>query len=268
MNLSFIIKNTHTNQLVRYSILFYWSLFWLFNIIDKIIGGSLFLWVGRDRFAQFQKFFASAGLESPGIANFALIIAAGLEVFAFIFFIGSLLYLLKKKIDTSRSWFFIGIVLTLITFTIFSIGDHIFGDRFELLEHTLFWFLTLFSWVAFIRLENHSETVKTLLTKKQILSVSLISFLLVTTTCFSIFSYNYNFFSRRTDALTAEPVGDNIYKVSFPFLGGSVVFEKTIDQFKSENPTKKINHIYTVPNPLRLKKADGLIFYIMTEDKL
>ena len=268
MNLSFIIKNTHTNQLVRYSILFYWSLFWLFNIIDKIIGGSLFLWVGRDRFAQFQKFFASAGLESPGIANFALIIAAGLEVFAFIFFIGSLLYLLKKKIETSRSWFFIGIVLTLITFTIFSIGDHIFGDRFELLEHTLFWFLTLFSCVAFIRLENQSETVKTLLTKKQILSVSLISFLLVTTTCFSIFSYNYNFFSRRTDALTAEPVGDNIYKVSFPFLGGSVVFEKTIDQFKSENPTKKINHIYTVPNPLRLKKADGLIFYIITEDKL
>ena len=26
------------------------------NIVDKIIGGSLFLWVGRDRFAQFQKF--------------------------------------------------------------------------------------------------------------------------------------------------------------------------------------------------------------------
>ena len=104
--------------------------------------------------------------------------------------------------------------------------------------------------------------------KKQIILVFVISLILVSTTCFSIFSYNYNFFNRRTDALPAEQVGDNIYKVSFPFLGGSVVFEKTIDQFKSENPTKKINHIYTVPNPLRLKKADGLIFYIMTEDKL
>ena len=267
MKYSYINKKIATNQLIRYSILFYWSIFWLFNIIDKIIGGSLFLWVGRDRFAQFQKFFASAGLESPWIANFALIIAAGLEVFAFVFFTGALLYFLKKKIETSRAWFFIGIVLTLITFTIFSIGDHIFGDRFELLEHTLFWFLTLFSWVAFIRLENHSKTEKTPLTKKQILSVSLISFLLVTTTCFSIFSYNYNFFSRRTNALIAEPVGENIYKVSFPFLGGSVVFEKTLHKFKLENPTKKINHIYTVPNPLRLKKADGLIFYIMTEDK-
>ena len=267
MKLSFISKNTPTNQLVRYSILFYWSIFWLFNIVDKIIGGSLFLWVGRDRFAQFQKFFASAGLESPAIANFALIIAAGLEVFAFVFFSGALLYFLKKKIETSRTWFFIGIVLTLITFTIFSIGDHIFGDRFELLEHTLFWFLTLFSWVAFIRLENSSETEKMVINKKQLILVSVISLMLVSTTCFSIFSYNYNFFSRRTDALVAHPVGENIYKVSFPFLGGSVVFEKTIDQFKSENPTKKINHIYTVPNPLRLKKADGLIFYIMTEDK-
>ena len=268
MKLSFISKNTPTNQLVRYSILFYWSIFWLFNIVDKIIGGSLFLWVGRDRFAQFQKFFASAGLESPAIANFALIIAAGLEVFAFVFFTGALLYFLKKKIETSRTWFFIGIVFTLITFTIFSIGDHIFGDRFELLEHTLFWFLTLFSWVAFIRLENNSEKENMAINKKQIILVFVISLMLVSTTCFSIFNYNYNFFRRRTDALPAEQVGDNIYKVSFPFLGGSVVFEKTIDQFKSENPTKKINHIYTVPNPLRLKKADGLIFYIMTEDKL
>lgn len=267
MKLSFISKNTPTNQLVRYSILFYWSIFWLFNIVDKIIGGSLFLWVGRDRFAQFQKFFASAGLESPAIANFALIIAAGLEVFAFVFFTGALLYFLKKKIETSRTWFFIGIVITLITFTIFSIGDHIFGDRFELLEHTLFWFLTLFSWVTFIRLENSSETEKIVINKTQLILVSVISLMLVSTTCFSIFNYNYNFFSRRTNALAAQPVGENIYKVSFPFLGGSVVFEKTIDQFKSENPTKKINHIYTVPNPLRLKKADGLIFYIMTEDK-
>ena len=267
MKFSFNENKILNNQLVRYSILFYWSIFWLFNIVDKIIGGSLFLWVGRDRFAQFQKFFASAGLESPAIANFALIIAAGLEVFAFVFFSGALIYFLKKKLETTRTWFFIGVVLTLITFSIFSIGDHIFGDRFELLEHTLFWFLTLFSWVAFIRLEKNSEKEEMTFTKKQILSVSVISFLLVTTTCFSIFSYNYNFFSRRTDALTAEPVGENIYKVSFPFLGGSVVFEKTLDQFKSENPTKKINHIYTVPNPLRLKKADGLIFYIMTEDK-
>ena len=80
-------KNTiPTNQLIRYAILVYWSIFWLFNIVDKLIGGSHFLWVGRDRFAQFQRFFASAGIDSPFIADFALVIAAGLEIFAFVFF--------------------------------------------------------------------------------------------------------------------------------------------------------------------------------------
>ena len=256
-----------SNELFKYAILVYWSLFWLFNIIDKIIGGSLFLWVGRDRFAQFQKFFASAGLESPIIANIALVVAAGLEIFAFVFFTGALIYYFRKNRESSRSWFFIGICLTLATFTIFSIGDHIFGDRFELLEHTLFWFLTLFTWVAFIRLDRNETKKDSIINKKQLSIASIFSLVLVITTSTSIFSYNTNHFSRRTDALRAEKVGENTYKVSFPFLGGSTVFEKSIDKFKKENPKKKINHIYTVPNPLRLKKADGLIFYILTEDK-
>ncbi len=267
MNLPFIDNKISTNKLIKYSILFYWSIFWLFNIVDKAIGGSQFLWVGRDRFAQFQKFFASAGLESPIIANSALTVAAALEVFSFVFFTGALIYFLLKKIETSKAWFFIGIILTLITFTIFSIGDHVFGDRFELLEHTLFWFLTIFSWVAFNRLEDNISSDGASIGKKQIIVASIVSLLIVTTTCFSIFDYNKNYFSRRTDALSAEQVGDNVYKVSFPFLGGSVVFEKTIEKFNTQFPNKKINHIYTVPKPLRLKKADALIFYIMTEDK-
>ena len=256
-----------TNQLVRYAILFYWSIFWLFNIVDKFIGGSLFLWVGRDRFAQFQRFFASAGLDSPLIADAALIIAAGLEVFAFVFFTGALFHFLRKKEDIARSWFFVGIIFTLITFTVFSIGDHVFGDRFELLEHTLFWFLTLFSWIAFIRLNKKNSTEEIALGKKQLILTSLVAIILVSITSISIFSYNTNHFSRRTDALQTEKVGENIYKVSFPFLGGSTVFEKSIAKFKTEHPSKSINHIYTVPNKLRLKKADGLIFYILTDDK-
>ena len=256
-----------TSQLIRYAILFYWSLFWLFNIIDKFIGGSLFLWVGRDRFAQFQRFFASAGLDSPLIADAALIVAAGLEVFAFVFFTGALFHFLRKKEEISRSWFFVGIIFTLVTFTIFSIGDHVFGDRFELLEHTLFWFLTLFSWIAFIRLNNKNRTEEIVLEKKQLIITSLVAIVLVSLTSVSIFSYNSNHFSRRNDALQSEKVGENIYKVSFPFLGGSTVFEKSIAKFKTEHPSKSINHIYTVPNKLRLKKADGLIFYILTDDK-
>ena len=55
------------------------------------------------------------------------------------------------------------------------------------------------------------------------------------------------------------------YKVRF-VLGGSTVFEESIRQFKTEHPNEAIDHIYTVPQPLRLKKADALIFYISTDD--
>jgi hypothetical protein len=254
-------------ELLRFAIIAYWSIFWLLNCVDKLIGGSMFLWVGRDRFAQFQKFFDSAGLESPAIANTALVVVAGLEVFAFVFFVGSLLYYLKQKKEASRSYFFIGIVFTLAIFTLFSIGDHVFGDRFELLEHTLFWFLTLFSWVLFIRLDRLPSSETTQQSKKQLFAASFVALFLVMVTSFSIFQYNSNFFYRRTDAVNSEKVGENIYKFAFPFLGGSTVFEKSIAKFKKEHPNERIDHIYTVPNELRLKKADALVFYVITEDK-
>ena len=255
------------NQLIRGAILIYWSIFWMFNIVDKVIGGSMFLWVGRDRFAQFQKYFASAGLEAPIVADVALIFAAALEVFAFVFMTGALMFYLKRQLKEARSWFLMGIFLTLATFTFFSLGDHLFGDRFELLEHTLFWFMTLASWVIFVRLEGADEVAGGYLSRRQATIAALIAGALIVTTSLSIFNYNEGYFYRRSASITAEPVGEDLFKVSFPFLGGSTVFEKTIEQFMVEHPTKRIDHIYTVPNPLRLKKADALIFYIITEEK-
>lgn len=255
------------NQLIRGAILMYWSIFWLFNIVDKVIGGSMFLWVGRDRFAQFQKYFASAGLDAPIVADVALMVAAALEVFAFVFMTGALFFFLKGCLKETRSWFFMGILLTLATFTLFSLGDHLFGDRFELLEHTLFWFMTLASWVIFKRLEGVDQDHSGGVNRPQVIAAALLACVLVGSVSLSIFDYNKDYFYRRTAPIAAEPVGEDLFKVSFPFLGGSTVFEKTIAQFVEEHPTKRIDHIYTVPNPLRLKKADALIFYIITEEK-
>ena len=249
--------------------LVYWSLFWLLNSLDKFIGGSHFLWVGRDRFAQFHKFFASAGLDAPIIADLSLIVAAGLEVFAFVFFTGALIFYLKKSVDEARTWFFVGIALTLIIFTIFAIGDHVFGDRFELLEHTLFWFITLISWVVCNRIQKVSLPQMSGLKKSRVLVLlaSIVAGLLLLLTNASIFNYKSQAFVQRSAPIDAEVVGENLYKVSFPFLGGSTVFEKSIALFKETYPNKRIDHIYTVPDPLRLKKADALIFYIITTEK-
>jgi hypothetical protein len=255
------------NQLIRYLILIYWLLFWLLNILDKIIGGSHFLWVGKDRFAQFERFFDSLGLGSPIIASVALIITAGLEIFAFVFFSGALYYLIKKKIDSARSWFFIGVVLTLIIFTYFSIGDQIFGDHIELLEHGIYWFITLLSWVIFIRIDKSKIVDDFSIKRKQFLVAIALMVILISITTFSIFRHNQTSFIKRTEALKAMQVGENRYKFSFPFLAGSKAFENTIAKFKEDNPTLRIKYIYTAPTPLRLGEADGLIIYVQTDSK-
>ena len=162
----------------------------------------------------------------------------------------------------ARTWFFVGVLLTMATFTFFSLGDHLFGDRFELLEHTLFWFISLVSWVAFTRLKDVHMPA---LSRHKPSGAFVVAATLVLATSISIFRHNDRFFHLRTSAVEAVQVGDHLYKVSFPFLGGSTVFEESIRLFKATHPGETIDHIYTVPNPLQLKKADALIFYISTE---
>ena len=254
-------------DLIRYFILIFWSLFWFLNVIDKLIGGAHFLFVGKDRFATIERFFDSLGLGNPIYANIALIITAALEIFAFVFFFGALLHFIKKNIDATRSWFFIGIVLTLSTFTYFSIGDQIFGDHSELLEHGIYWLITILSWIIFIHLDKIQIFDNFSIPKKQFLVATAVTIMIVAATTFSIFRHNQTSFIERTQAVNAIKIDDNKYKISFPFLAGSTAFENSIAKFKKDNPTLSINYIYTAPKPLRLAESDGLIIYIQTENK-
>jgi hypothetical protein len=254
-------------DLIRYFILIYWILFWLFNVVDKIIGGAHFLFVGKDRFAQMQRFFDSIGLDNPIIANIALIITSGLEIFAFVFFTGALFHFKRKNVDTSRSWFVIGIFFTLTTFTYFSIGDQIFGDHFELLEHGLFWFITVLSWIIFTRIDKIYLFDNFSIGKKQLIAASVFTILITTVTTLSIFWHNHTSFIERSQAVETVKIANNKYKIKFPFLAGSKAFENSIAKFKEDYPTLGINYIYTAPTPLKLAESDGLIIYIQAESK-
>jgi len=254
-------------DLIRYFILSYWTLFWLLNVIDKMIGGAHFLFVGKDRFAQMERFFDSIGLGNPIFANIALIITAGLEIFALVFFAGALYHFKRKNIDATRSWFFIGIILTLTTFIYFSIGDQIFGDHFELLEHALFWFITLLSWIIFIRIDKIQIFDNFSIDKRQFILATIFTLLLFAVTTFAIFWHNHTSFIERTQAVNAVKIDENKYKVKFPFLAGSKAFENSIAKFKTDNPNLNITYIYTAPTPLRLAESDGLIIYIQTQTK-
>jgi hypothetical protein len=254
-------------DLIRYFILIYWILFWLLNVVDKVVGGAHFLFVGKDRFAQIERFFDSIGLGEPSFANIALMVTAGLETFALVFFCGALYHFAKKNIDATRSWFFIAIVLTLITFTYFSIGDQVFGDHFELLEHGLFWFIALLSWIIFIQVDKIQLFDRVAIGKNQFLASTVLIVFIAAITTVAIFWHNHTSFIERTQAVEAIQITENKYKIKFPFLAGSKAFENSLAKFKADHPTLSINYIYTAPNTLRLAESDGLIIYILTEEK-
>ena len=74
-------------NILRFSILFYWTFFWGLSVLDKIIPDVHHLWVGKDFFALFVKFFGSLGLKDPIFATLALAFISSLEGLNFVFYL-------------------------------------------------------------------------------------------------------------------------------------------------------------------------------------
>ncbi|MEK7510523.1 MAG: hypothetical protein AAB567_03165 [Patescibacteria group bacterium] len=135
---------------VRFGVVIFWTLFWLFNVIDKFIGGSIFLWVGKDRLAQFVKYFSSIGIENQSVAFWFLTFVTIAEMIALVLLIIALWYLIRADSKKAYTFFFWGTFAGLAIFSFFAIGDQIFGDRHELLEHTTYWVSLIISWGAYV----------------------------------------------------------------------------------------------------------------------
>ncbi|MGC6413181.1 MAG: hypothetical protein ACON5K_00585 [Bacteroidia bacterium] len=267
LNVEKTTKIKANGNLIRYLILIFWALFWLFNVLDKLVGGAHYLFVGKDRFAQIQRYFDSIGLGNPTVTNFTLMFTAALEAFALVCFLGALYHLIRKNLESNRAWFFLGIVATLTTYTFFSIGDQIFGDHSELLEHALFWFIALLSWIIYHRSNQFTISAKFSISKKSIYLFAAFTIIIGSFTSISIFRHNQIAFKERTQAVQAKRISANKYKIEFPFLAGSGAFERTMAKFKEQHTDLTINYIYTSPKPMRLGQSDGLIIYIQTEEK-
>lgn len=121
----------------------------MLNVVDKIIGKPTAFFVGKDRAAQFIEYFSSIGISNPLIANSILIVFAVAEVVAAFYLLKALVKYLKGKTHGAHHAFFRGTIVGLAIFGMFSIGDQIFGDRAELLEHTLYWVSIIISWAAY-----------------------------------------------------------------------------------------------------------------------
>lgn len=153
-----MISSKVEGKIIRIGIVVFWDLFWFFNIIDKFISSPTFLWVGKDLLTQFTNYFSSIGIENPNVAFGFLAFVTIAEIAAFILVTIALWYLVYDNEQKARLFFFFGTFVGLAIFSFFSIGDQIFGERHELLEHTTYWIALIISWGAYIYFPKKSYT--------------------------------------------------------------------------------------------------------------
>ncbi len=252
---------------IQYFILIYWTLFGGLSVIDKIIPDVYPYWVGADFYTLFIKFFASLGLTNPIFAATALAGISTMEVVSFVCYLLSLLNLYRGNNKVSEQWFYRGVSFSVLLFSLFSIGDQVFGDRFNLLEHGIFWIILVFSWVLYKYNSLAEERIIKFSFSNDIKIGLLAGAALTLITSISILSFSNDTFSKKTQPVQGEEVVQGVYKFDFPFLGDKFVWENTIKAFENEHPDLKITYVYTGPDELNSKKKTHMLLYVFTEQK-
>ncbi len=126
--------------------LFFWSIYWLFNFLDKFFGGEkVSFWVGKDRLTQLTSFFGEIGVTNPLVISGILILITLVEILAFYFYHKALINIFKGI--NPQKYFLKATVTSILLFSFFVAGDVVFGERGEVLEHTIYAVLALTSYL-------------------------------------------------------------------------------------------------------------------------
>ncbi len=252
-------------RIIRFMVLLFWTFFWGLSVVDKIIADVQTFWVGKDFFALFIKFFASLGLKQPIFATAALAAVSALEVINFVLFSMASIQFFKGNQEATEKWFFRAVLSSLLLFSLFSIGDQVFGDRFQLLEHGLFWIVLLASWLVFKYMKENAQHTVFSRNSKGILVALGIGTVLTIITSISIFNFSAETISDLEAPVEATEVLDGVYKFDFPFLADKLVWETTVNTFKENHPELNVTYIYTGPSELNTKKKTHMLLYVFTE---
>lgn len=252
-------------RILQTAILSFWTLFWGLSVLDKIIPDVHFLWVGKDFFALFVKFFGSLGIKDSLFPTLALAGVSALEACNFTFYVAAMVRHLQRNEQATDRWFFRAILTSLVLFTLFSIADQVFGDRFQLLEHSLFWIILIGTWWGFYALhqdpnEKRERPQKGMLTRALVLGSSL-----TLAVCASVSGFSSRTFFNAEAPVRGIEVVEGVYKFDFPFLADKRVLEATIASFREEHPDLEISYIYTGPSELNSKKKTHLLLYVFVE---
>lgn len=136
-------------KVIQWSLVIFWFFFWGLNTVDKFIPKPTFLWVGKDRLSQFVDYFATIGMYHQSIPLLTFIGVTVVEFAATILFFLAAWFLFQKKSIKAKGYFLGGVTVSFGVFIFFTLGDQVFGDRVELLEHSTYIGVLLISWFAY-----------------------------------------------------------------------------------------------------------------------
>ena len=151
----------------------------------------------------------------------------------------------------------------MVLFSLFSIADQVFGDRFQLLEHGLFWLVLLASWIAFRFVELSDEPLPRLSGEGK--RALVLGTLLTAMVSVGLWDFSGQTWQNGSEAVSGQEVVDGIYKFDFPFLADKRVLETTVNTFKAEHPELDVTYVYTGPSELNTKKKTHVLVYLFTE---
>ena len=144
-------------KIIRLGTVFFWFQFWFLSVIDKLIFNPTFLWAGENFMKEFTELFQSIGIDNAIVADGFYWFVVLAEIVALVLISLALWNHLINHEQKAHHFFFLATFMGLAIFSFFTIGDHIFGEGSDLLEHTMYWMSLIISWGAYTYFPQASE---------------------------------------------------------------------------------------------------------------
>lgn len=131
----------------------FWVLFWFSNGLDKFMNSDdahLLTLYGIDRSVHITDYFEFGRVPSEVIRGIFWAIGIWEETLALLFLIAAIYYFKANQFDESerRGLITLALLLSGITFMLFTLFDTVVGDRSMLARHGTFFGIVVASWLA------------------------------------------------------------------------------------------------------------------------
>ncbi|PSP76894.1 hypothetical protein BRC81_11100 [Halobacteriales archaeon QS_1_68_20] len=250
-------------RFIRYALVVYWGMFWLMNAVDHLlVTDAAPLFKGKYRYDSLYQYFDSIGVDSGYVALAAMNVSTVLEVVAFATLACSLWYTYRGDSRRATDFFVVGMFAGILVMTYFAVGDVVFGDRAELLEHTQYWMFQVVTLVLYLYVPETriSSTVGSFYgnNRKALATVVVVTLLFSSAALATSLQRMDSVTGMQNEAFEATDLGNGVYRVDLAVGAGQDAWERTLDEFRRDHPNRTVVDVRSVP-------GDPNTVYVLTE---